>query len=86
MLNDDPAARPKIKDLKFMQWFTLWTPTELPTSALSTEPRFDEEENIENVRPAVIPAGVQQNKAQMIAEDSHRRAIFWVQKLTLVIF
>jgi len=81
MLNDDPAARPKIKDLKFMQWFTLWTPTELPTSALSTEPRFDEEENIENVRPVAVPAGVQQNKAQMIAEDSHRRAMASIQRI-----
>jgi len=91
MLADDPQSRPSIADLINMSWFSLWTPTELPTSALSTEPRFDEDE--ENVNPdhnrqvsqKTNLATLHQQQAlpnnQLIAAQSHQRAMQTIEKI-----
>ena len=50
-----PTERPRIRELTCLTWFKLWTPESLPASALSTEPRFDEDE-LENQPPPVHTA------------------------------
>lgn len=55
MLRTDPKHRPKIDEVAKFPWFDLWTPRILPLAALTTEPRFEEEdeyEDEENIQPS----------------------------------
>lgn len=96
MLERDPQSRPKIQDLSNLQWFSLWTPSELPVSALTTEPRFDEDE--ENQMPAsmydqnlmrnarqpnlpTIHADQEQVMHQYRTEQSHQKAMQTINKI-----
>jgi polo-like kinase 1 len=97
MLADTPIDRPRIHELTCLSWFKLWTPESLPASALSTEPRFDEDElenqppvntavqaALNNQRGGTGQSGVGRplgNAAVAMAEQRHQRAMDSIKKI-----
>lgn len=75
MLTGDPARRPQIVDVQEYPWFDLWTPRYLPLSALTTEPRLDEEGDEENIPPPTASGQAHAGVANIPSSDNAQKPV-----------